>query len=68
VSARYSVRFTVPTEVVVLIDAESEEDAADEAQDRAQQRLSEIAVYSRDVAVFGDVDGIGPDEVEQVSP
>jgi hypothetical protein len=63
----YRVRFTVPAEVVVELDAPDEETAEDRAHDMARNRLSEVAAYSNGVGVFGDVDGIGPDETTEVS-
>lgn len=64
--ARYKVRFAVPMEVVVYVDADDEDAAADEAWGLARERLSEAAVYQNGVAIFGDVDGVGADDVEEV--
>lgn len=63
----YRVRFTVPMEVVVELEADDETDAADQAWEMGQQRLMEVAVFSNGVGIFGDLDGVGDDEVTEVS-
>lgn len=61
----YRVTFNVPAEVIVLLNAEDEECAADEAWERAQAHLQSTGMidYTTHVSVNADLDGVGADEV-----
>ena len=63
---RYKVKFSVPAEVVVYLDEEDEDTAADVAWELAQQHLQTVSVPSAlEVSVHADLDGIGADSVEE---
>lgn len=64
----YRVRFTVPAEIIVEIEADDEDTAADNAWTAAQDHLPSLAVADgRGVQVFVDLDGTGADRVEEDS-
>lgn len=64
---RYKVTFTVPAEVVVFIDAEDDDTAADTAWEYADEHLRTVAApNAMDVSVLASLDGIGADNVEEV--
>jgi hypothetical protein len=67
---QYRVRFLVPAEVIVEVEADDEDTAADEAWTAAQNHLPSLAVADgRGVQVFADLDGIGAEAVdEQAGP
>lgn len=64
---RYRVRFFVPTEVVVEIETDDEETAADDAWPIARDAMDAAGVYRSGVAIFGDLDGIGAESVEEIA-
>jgi len=61
---RYTVRFNVPAEVVVHLDADSEDEAADLAWEKANDLLAFDNSHGG-ATLFASVDGIGADEVEE---
>lgn len=61
---RYEVRFNIPAEVIVRLDAEDEDYAADIAWELANEHTQTIAVESsQGVLATIDMDGHGADEV-----
>lgn len=73
----YRIRWTVPMDVVVTVEVETddldaedtlsaEEYAYDVAVERAKERLEQIAATLNGVAVHGDIDGVGADDVMEV--
>jgi hypothetical protein len=68
--SRYRVEISTKLNVTVLLDADSEEDAADAAWEAAQQYAHTVnGADLGDVTVDAeaDFDGIGADEVTEVS-
>lgn len=64
---RFRVRFTVPVEVVVTVEAETDDQAEDIALARAQDRLNESTVSRDEVALFGSLDDVDSVSVEPVA-
>lgn len=62
----YCVRFTVPAEVVVTVEADDPDEAADIARAIAQDYLAAIRPDAYGAALFADLDGIVADETEEV--
>lgn len=64
---RYRVTFSVPAEVVVTLDADSEDEAADQAWEAGQSHLQTLLPGSTlpSVEVLIDLDGIGADQVDE---
>ena len=64
---RYSVRFEVPAEVTVIIDAEDKETACDDAWPLAQAYLATLLPDSVGAAIHADLDGIGATDATEVT-
>lgn len=68
-SVTYRVRFLLPAEVTVVLDARDEEDAADRAWEAAQEHLQTFRPEGTpSVLLSADLDGIGAESVEVAQP
>jgi hypothetical protein len=67
VSTRYEVTFHTTLTVIVLVDADDEDRAADAAWQQAEEYAQTLGGNYRDVRAEATFDGIGADEVEALT-
>lgn len=64
----YEVRFSVPAELIVTIDVEDEDVAADLAWDHANEYAQTVIGDRRTVRASISLDGVADDETKEVAP
>jgi hypothetical protein len=64
---KYEVRFSVPAEVIVTVEADDEDEAADMAWEAADEYAKTVYGDQRRVRASMDLDGIGADTVRESS-
>lgn len=63
---KYEVNLQTHLNVVVTVDADDEDSAADKAWHKAQEFAETVWGNGRDVRAEADFDGVGADEIEEV--